>query len=152
VFVRRTLNGILEGFDGGLGVAGLELGYAQKTHGDRVFSVPPEGTLEKMNGLVVETENKTGSAGEKISDRGLGLYCDIVVEGGQGSGIVFYGMEGPAQKKKGFGGAFVLGDDFFQYGDGGFIIPPRSGPDGFFQLLLAFTGAPPGSGLPVKAA
>jgi hypothetical protein len=131
LIIWSRLHGRLEHVDGRLGVPGFHVGQSQKTHGNGIFSVPFEGLLEKTNRLVVRHQDKAGPAGEKVARRRPGFKGDVVVQGGQGAGIVFDRVQGPAEKKKRLGGAFVFGNNFLKYRNRGFVIPRRSG---FYRL------------------
>jgi hypothetical protein len=131
---------------------GFHVGKSEETHRKRIFFVPFERPFKKAHGLVVKTQDKAGPAGKEITRRRLGFKGYVVVQGGQGAGIIPNRVQRPAKEEKGLGGAFVFGDNFLERRNGGFVIPPCSGFYRLVKLLRSFTGAPPGSGLPVKTA
>jgi hypothetical protein len=133
-------------------MTGFHVGQSQKTHHNGIFRVTFERLLEKANRFGIKTQGKAGSAGKKIARRRPRFKGDVVVQGGQRAGIILDRVQRPAEEEKGLGGAFVFGDNFFKYRNGGFIIPPFSGFYRLFKLLFPLAGVSLEGGLPVKTA
>jgi hypothetical protein len=106
---------------------GFHVGKGEETHRKGIFFVPFERPFKKAHGPVVKTQNKAGPAGKKITRRRLGFKGDVIVQGGQGAGIIPDRVQRPAEEEERLGGAFVFGDNFLEYGNGGFVIPRCSG-------------------------
>jgi hypothetical protein len=106
-----------------LGMLGFHVGQGEETHYGGIFSIPLEGLFKKAQRLVVKPKDKAGPAGKKVTGRRAGFKGNVVVQGGHGAGIILHCVQSPAEEEKRLGGAFVFGDNFLEYRNGGFIIP-----------------------------
>jgi hypothetical protein len=106
---------------------GFHVGKSEETHRERIFFVPFERPFKKTHRPVVKTQNKAGPAGKEITRRRLGSKGNVIIQGGQCAGMIPDRVQCPAEEKKRLSGAFVFGDNFFEYRNGGFVVPRCSG-------------------------